>query len=142
LKFSGRIMGLDLGRKRVGVALSDETATIASPLVTIAIRDRQDLAGKVGALVAEHRVAAVVVGYPSRLDGTDTGFSARARQLTAYLGTRLSVPVHQYDERFTSAIAQQAIHRAGKGLKGNKDDIDKVAAAVMLSDYLKAHHDH
>lgn len=139
MKFSGRLLGLDMGRKRVGVALSDETATIASPLMTLAIRDKQDLAGQVKALLAEHRVTAVVVGFPSRLDGSDTDFSAKARRLTEYLTAELPVPVHQYDERFTSKIAQRAVHDAGKDLKRSKADIDKIAAAIMLNDFIKSH---
>ena len=139
MKIHGRVLGLDLGRKRVGVALSDETAAIASPLVTLAITDKHDLARQVGELVSRHDVGAVVVGLPARLDGTDTDFSAKARSLKIFLADNLAVPVHSYDERFTSKMAQAAIHQTGKSLKGNKDDLDKVAAAILLNDFLKRH---
>lgn len=141
MKFAGRLLGLDLGSKRVGVALSDETAAIANPLLTIAVRDRNDLAAQVSGLVRAHRVVAVVAGYPSRWDGTATTFSLQARRLIDHLRTTLAVPVHEYDERFTSAIAQRAIHDSGKKLKGNKADLDKVAAAVMLNDFIARHAD-
>ncbi|MDI6739295.1 MAG: Holliday junction resolvase RuvX [Candidatus Edwardsbacteria bacterium] len=141
MKFSGRLLGLDLGRKRVGVAVSDETATIASPLITITIAGKRDLAGKVKALVAEHQAVAVVVSRPSRLDRSDTDFSSIARKIKIYLEEHLSVPVHQYDERLTSKMAQRAIHDSGRKLKGSKNDLDKVAAAIMLADFLKKHHD-
>ncbi|MCU0607628.1 MAG: Holliday junction resolvase RuvX [Candidatus Edwardsbacteria bacterium] len=141
MKFSGRLLGLDLGRKRVGVALSDETASIANPLATIAIRDRNDLAAQVGGLVREHRVVAVVTGYPIRLDGTATSFSLQARRQIDHLKATLTVPVYEYDERFTSAIAQRAVHDCGKKLKSNRTDLDKVAAAVMLNDFIARHAD-
>ncbi len=139
MKIIGRVLGLDLGRKRVGVALSDETGVIASPLVTLRIAGSRDLLDQVRKLISDHEVAAVVVGLPSRLDGTDTDFSAKARSLRDTLSKNLEVPVHSYDERFTSTMAQAAIHATGKGLKGHKDDLDKVAAAIMLNDFLKHH---
>ncbi len=141
MKFAGRLLGLDLGRKRVGVAVSDETAAIASPLATIAIRGRDDLAAQVSALVREHRVVAVVTGHPSKLDGSDSSFTPEARRLTEFLRGSLEVPVYEYDERFTSAIAQRALHAAGRKLKGHRADIDKIAAAVMLNDFLTRHAD-
>ena len=141
MKFAGRLLGLDLGRKRVGVALSDETAAIASPLATIAIRDKRDLAGQVAGLIKTHGVVAVVVGLPVRLDGSDNDFSAKARSLLDYLRQHLPVPVHPYDERFTSKMAQAAIHDSGKRLKDSKSDIDKIAAAIMLNDFIRHYAD-
>lgn len=141
MKFAGRLLGLDLGRKRVGVALSDETAAIANPLVTLSITDRHDLAAQVGGLVRAHGVVAVVVGYPSGLDGAATSFTSQARRQIDHLKATLAVPVHEYDERYTSAIAQRAIHDSGKKLRGNKAAIDKVAAAVMLNDFIARHAD-
>ncbi|HTY07744.1 MAG TPA: Holliday junction resolvase RuvX [Candidatus Edwardsbacteria bacterium] len=142
MNFKGRLLGLDLGRKRVGVALSDETAAIASPHSTLRVSGNKELLDQVRQLIETHQVGAVVVGLPARLDGTDTGFSAKARSLTAYLAKNLPVPVHTYDERYTSKMAQSVIHETGQGLKRGKDDLDKVAAAIMLNDFIKRHADH
>lgn len=134
-----RALGVDLGSRRVGVAVSDSAGSLASPLEVIERsgdeeRDHRRLAD----LVAEFEAEVVVVGLPISLDGTDgpaaTAYRAEARRL----GDRLAVPVETYDERFTTVTAERQLRDAGVRGPDRRGIIDKVAAAVLLQAWLDA----
>lgn len=133
-----RILGLDLGERRVGVALSDPDGTMAMPLVQLEPRGRRDLVESVVRLVAEHGIERVVVGMPLLPDGgvgeqarRTGGFIAALRQATA-------VPVVAWDERFTSQEADRLMHEAGIRRDRQKSRRDMAAAAIILQGYLDA----
>ena len=131
-----RYLGLDVGDVRIGIALSDESATIASGLPTFErIGPRKDLKA-VAALVRAHEASEVVVGLPRRLDGS---VGPQAQKVLAFMDALrevVRVPVVPWDERFTSAIAQQALIEADVSRKGRKGVVDKVAAILILQNYL------
>jgi putative Holliday junction resolvase len=129
-------MGLDVGEVRIGVALSDETATLASGLPTLhRVGPKKDLKA-VAALVREHEVGELVVGLPRTLAG-DIG--PQAEKVLAFvrgLESRVGVPLVTWDERFTSTIANQVLIEGGVSRKDRKDKVDQVAAVLILQSYL------
>lgn len=131
-----KLVGLDLGERRIGVAVSDDTGVIASPDRIIDLRhgSLQDVA----TLVAEVGAAGIVVGLPKGMRG-DEGHQARAaRAQAAELETLVEVPIMFWDERLTSAIADRALEQGGRRARDRRGERDAIAAAVMLQSYLDA----
>ncbi len=133
---SPRILAIDLGRHRVGLALSDELGITAQGLETLEIKSLDDLILRLSSLLRQYPVSQIVLGLPKRMDGSDTDLTAWVYQAREKLAERFSLPVHLYDERFTSRLAQQAIHRAGGSLKKHKKHLDRISAVLLLTDYL------
>lgn len=139
LPTSGRLLGLDWGEVRIGLALSDETQTLATPLETLVRRrgKRFPLA-RFLELVGDHRPAGVVVGLPLTGEGGETGSTAAARALAGELAERSGLPVELWDERMSTARALAAIREQGGSTRGRRDEVDSLAAAVLLQHYLDA----
>lgn len=132
-----RVVGIDLGARRIGVAVSDATGTLASP--HLVVRRSGDVGAdhrRLAAVVAEVGAERVVVGLPLSLDG-GAGPAARAAAAEAEaLAAVVGVPVETYDERLTTVSAQQALRAAGTRGRRQRDVIDKAAAAVLLQAWL------
>lgn len=132
-----RALGVDLGSKRIGIAVSDRSGTIASPLTVLqrsgsSRRDHQAIA----ALIAEEEAELVVVGLPLNMNGT-IGPAAKAAVTEAdALATVVGVPVITFDERRTTVTADRALMEANIGARDRRKYVDKVAAAVMLQTWL------
>lgn len=135
----GRILGLDLGRHRVGLALADELLISAQPLPPLKIRGIPDLMKQMLPIITQNNVTEIVMGRPTGLDGGDTHLTGFVDKVRSRLEDEFKLPVHLYDERFTSKIAQQTIHLAGQKLKDNKKALDSISASLILSDFLKLH---
>ena len=135
---TGRILAVDWGEVRFGLALSDETQTIASPLCTLSRR-----AGKRFPMpaflevITIHRPVGLVVGLPLTLDGIEGESAAAARELSALLGARTYLPVTLVDERMTTARAHAAIQELGGSARGRREDVDALAAAILLQHFLE-----
>ncbi len=131
-----RYLGLDVGDVRIGVAASDETATLATGLPTLRrVGPRKDVKA-VAALVRGHEAGEVVVGLPRSLDGS---VGPQARKVLAFMDDlrgALPVPVVPWDERFTSAMATQALRQAGASRRDRRAAVDQVAAVLILQSYL------
>ena len=133
-----RTMGLDAGGVRIGVALSDETGTLASPLTTLkAVGPRKDVQA-VAALVRQHEAGAVVVGVPYRLDGSVGSQAETVMAFVERLRRSLRVPVATWDERLTSVEADERLAVAGVARRERKARLDQAAAALILQEYLDA----
>lgn len=134
-----RALGLDLGSKRIGVAVSDLSGTIASPLTVIQRgRSRQHDHRLIAELVSAEEAECVVVGMPRSLSGAD-GPAARAARIEASaLASVVGVPVETYDERFTTVTANRALIEGGMRAPARRQVVDKVAAAVILQSWLDA----
>ena len=132
---SGRILGLDPGERRIGVALSDPLGIIAQPHSVIDLRS-QDLAEELKHIVAEEDVITIVIGLPVSLDGTERAAAERARAFGAEVAAATGLEPVFADERFTTAVAEAALLEAGVRRSDRRDTRDKVAAAVMLQGYL------
>lgn len=131
----GRIMALDLGEKRIGVAVSDPSHTIARPLAILPRRSRRAVAEALARLIAEHDVEAVVVGLPRSLSGEEGPQARWVRREAEALARHLPVPIVFWDERLSTATA--AAYRAMRGRRRH-EPLDAEAAAVILQDYLEA----
>jgi putative holliday junction resolvase len=125
-----RVLALDHGSARCGVAVSDPTGTLATPVGIVERPDTKRGLERVVALVREHDASVVVVGLPLSLAGGDSAQTGEARAFAARLRERLDVPVELYDERFTTTLAQRAPAAAAE---------DARAAAVLLEGWLEAH---
>jgi putative Holliday junction resolvase len=137
-----RILGLDVGEKRVGIAISDPTGIVVRPLQTLVRGSRDEDFAAIAAIVAEHGAGLVVVGRPLSLDGTE---GLQARRIARYadaLAAQLSVPVVSWDERFTTVEAEEIILQSHKKKKRRRaraeGKVDAIAAAVILQSYLES----
>jgi putative Holliday junction resolvase len=136
-----RVVGLDLGERRIGVAVSDTSGTLARPLTTIE-RGSSDadaverLHGLIAELAVEDEVDAVVVWLPTRLDGSAHRQTGRVGTMVALLSARLTIPVFTCDERLSSREAEERLSVREKDWRKRKAKLDAAAAAVILQDYL------
>jgi len=133
-----RVLGLDLGKRRVGVAVSDPDGTIARPLVQFRVQGRGQIVETVHRLVAEQGAARVVVGLPLLLDGTRGEQVRWTEGVVRALAGALDVPVETWDERFSTDEADAIMDRSGPRGRDRKGRRDMVAAAVILQSYLDA----
>lgn len=131
-----RLLGLDVGDRRIGLALSDETATLATGLPTFErIGPRKDLRA-LAELVRRHEVGEVVVGLPIRLDGTVGVQAEKVQAFADELRAAVKVPLVTWDERFTTTIAEQSLIEADVSRRKRKGLVDQVAAILILQSYL------
>ena len=137
----GRILAVDVGARRVGLAISDLSGTLARPLETIAVTSDADAVHRVARRIAEladedDGLVAVVVGMPSRLDGTPSSQTAHVAAFISSLRARTSIAVATEDERLTSREAESRLAVGERDWRKRKEKLDAAAAAVILQDYL------
>jgi putative Holliday junction resolvase len=132
---TGRALGLDPGQRRIGVAVSDLTRTIASPVRYIDIRS-DDVVKTLQDICSEYEVVFVVVGLPISLDGSEGPSAKAAREFAEVVGDATGLDVEFQDERFTSTTAEAALIEGGVSRKSRKEKRDQIAAAVMLQSFL------
>lgn len=139
LPAEGRLLGVDWGQRRIGLALSDESQTLAQPLATLTRRTGKRFPmAKLLAYLATHDVKGIVVGLPLDEDGEEGEPARAARAVALDIGRRAGRPVELWDERFTTAKVRAAIHEMG-GRPGDRPaDVDALAATVLLQHYLDA----
>ncbi len=133
----GRLLGVDWGERRIGLALSDESQTLAQPLGTLTRRrGKRFPMTELIANVSRHAVVGVVVGLPLEASG-DEGEPARAaRALAQDISRRAERPVAMWDERFTTARVRRAVHEMGGTPRDRAGDVDALAATLLLQHYL------
>ncbi|MBI3126334.1 MAG: Holliday junction resolvase RuvX [Candidatus Tectomicrobia bacterium] len=132
----GRILGVDYGERRVGLALSDPLGLTAQPLAQVERRDDAGLAGAIGLLLEPHEVERVVVGVPLGLSGADSAQTKRTRRFIALLRRSLPVPVQGWDERLSTAHADQALAEMQVKPSRRAERRDMMAAQLILQGYL------
>lgn len=133
-----RLLAIDYGSKRTGLAVTDSLQLIATPLETV---PTHTLLAYLKAYTSREAVEAFVVGLPRRLDGSDTDNTPRVRQFVKTLQNALpQIPVYWHDERFTSAMALQALIASGTSRKDRRDkaNIDKVSAVIILQSFMES----
>ena len=128
-----RILGVDYGSKRVGLAISDGIGLTARPLATVG---RRELASTLRALADEFEIAEVVVGLPTSLSGNEGPSAAAARELADEIAEILGVDPSFVDEKFTTKLAESSLLEAGMKRRDRKETVDRVAAAIILQTYL------
>ncbi|HET7250901.1 MAG TPA: Holliday junction resolvase RuvX [Gemmatimonadales bacterium] len=133
----GRLLAVDWGERRIGLALSDETQTLAQPLATLTRRTGKRFPMQLLLQHLEsHHVVGIVVGLPLDESGGEGEPARAARQLAADIERRSGRPVTLWDERFTTARVRQAVREMGGRTKGRAADVDALAATVLLQHYL------
>ena len=135
----GALLGLDLGSKTIGVAVSDPKGSMALPQTSLDGTKPREAIASIAVLVARERIGLVVVGLRVLLDGS-TGKAAReAERFAARLRRSVAVPVECWDERFTTHEAEQIHRSSGRAHRARDGSVDATAAALMLQSYLDAH---
>ncbi len=131
----GRVLGLDLGDARIGVAISDDERRLAVPLGTVRTGAPADVKA-IAELVREHDVTLVVVGHPLLLSGEAGERAHHAERFAQALGGFLAVPVELHDERLSTVEAERALRAAGAGGRDRRRNVDRSAATVILQSWL------
>lgn len=132
----GRILAIDPGTKRVGIAVCDPMRVTSRPVETIERRSWKALLTRISALVSDFDAVAVVVGLPLATDGEETEMSQEARSMARKLSLSLKLPVFLEDERVTSYAAKERLWSSGLSLEDARKRVDSEAAAIILEDFL------
>ena len=131
-----RILALDIGEKRIGLAISDELFLFAHPLETIIFKGLNDLIEKLKTIISSKNITELVIGIPYTLKGTNSKKTEEVLKIKQVIANELSLPVHGVDERLTTKIAEKTLHNLGKKPSKNRDIIDQIAATQILQSYL------
>ena len=132
----GRILGIDFGKARIGLALSDPLGITAQPFEVVAFEKIEEAITRIAALVKEHDVARIVLGLPLNMDGSEGFMVAATRDFAVALEKKTGLPSIEWDERLTSSQALSALGRQEKSWKKRKKKLDAVAAQFLLQSYL------
>jgi len=136
---TGRILGVDWGTIRFGIAMTDETQTISSPVTTLTRRPGKRFPMPAfQAIVERHEPVGVVIGWPLTPEGTEGESALAARELAETITRRTGLPMELWDERFSTASALRSIRDQGGSARGRKEDVDSLAAALLLQHWLEA----
>jgi putative Holliday junction resolvase len=133
-----RILAVDYGEKRIGLAVSDELGITASPLMTLARRSDDETVWQIAQLVSKLRVTQIVVGLPRRTDAQEGEMERKVKAFAEKLRQAVSVPVVLFDERFTTRIAEQVLLEADLSRRKRKQVHDRLAAVILLQSFLEA----
>lgn len=131
-------MALDVGKARIGVALTDPLGYTAQPLLTIWRKSRGDDLRSILRLIRKHEVTHIVVGNPLHMSGDVSPWAAKVQEFAGELSARSGLPVELWDERLTSVAAHEILDEAGHDSRDRKQIIDQVAATVILRDWMEA----
>lgn len=134
-----RILGLDYGEARIGVAVSDALGILATPLDTISERDRERQLDKVAKVAEAQGAGLLVFGLPKRMDGSRGHRADYTEAFAKELSERTGLPYKMWDERLSSAEAHRLLEEGGVSGKNRKTKVDKIAAVIILQGYLDAH---
>lgn len=132
----GRVLGVDLGTRRVGLALSDPARIISSPLETLAMKSESALVNRLIRLCREKEVTTVVIGLPVSADGSEGPGCVRARRVAANLAGA-GIQTELVDESWSSRDAEQVLREMGKSRRTAKEKVDAIAASLILRNYLE-----
>ena len=132
-----KILAVDYGERRTGLAISDELGIAAHGLDTIEIDDESELSARIARIAKETGVEKIVIGLPLNMNGTESEKSRKVRKFGALLADELSLPVVFWDERMTSVQAHRILKEMGKKTYKNKSRIDRISATLILQEFLK-----
>jgi len=132
----GRILALDLGKKRIGLALSDPLGITAQGLPTFERTNiREDLSG-LARIIQEHEVTLILMGHPLHMSGTEGRQAAHAREFAERLAARTGIEVKLWDERLTTVEAQRVLRESGVSIEKRARAVDRLSAVILLSSFL------
>lgn len=131
-----RILALDHGTKRIGIALSDELKMIAQPLEFVLAEPFTDFVKRLKEIIREKEVELILIGMPRNMDGSYGPAALKVQEFIAVLKDLVAIPIKTWDERLTSAQAQRFLIQGGVRRQDRKQKVDKTAAAILLQSYL------
>ncbi len=131
-----RVLGIDHGDARIGLAMSDELGMLAHPLETVALKDTPDPIAHIAAVVAAKDIGTIIIGLPKNMDGTLGAAAEKVRIFVEKLRAKVTCPVRLWDERLTTVAAQRSLHEVGRNAKQSRQVIDQVAAQLILQGWL------
>lgn len=131
-----RILALDHGTKRIGVAVSDETKTFAQPLEYILAEPFADFLARLKKILAEKEVDFILIGMPRNMDGSYGPAAQKVETFVGVLKTAITIPIKLWDERLTSTMANRAMIQGNVRREKRKEKVDAMAAAILLQSYL------
>jgi len=132
-----RYLGLDVGAKRIGIAVSDALGLTAQAVMTLqARRNRREDLRSIARLARKYEVAGIVIGRPLHLSGETSPRAAKTEQFATELGELSGLPIHLWDERLTTHEAHQLLYEAGRKRQEHADVVDQVAATLILQSFL------
>lgn len=132
-----RVLALDAGEKRIGVAVSDPLGIIAQGVTVIVRKDPETDLNEIKKIVEEYKADSIVIGMPVNMDGTKGKSAEKTNEFVEVLKGRLSIPVHTYDERLSTKESEKFLISADVSRKKRKQVIDKMAAQLILESYLE-----
>jgi putative holliday junction resolvase len=131
-----RILGLDIGSKRIGVAISDELGFTAQGIETLSCKNSEDDVAAIAELAEKYNVEAIVVGIPYNMDGSAGPQAEKVRAMIELINRRAKIAVHEWDERLSTVAAERVLLEADMSRSKRRKVIDKVAAVIILQGYL------
>jgi putative holliday junction resolvase len=137
-KLQGRILGLDVGSKTIGVAVSDPLGITAQGLETIRRKNKRSDLAQLEKIIQKYEVHEVVVGYPLRMSGSEGVQAEKMQRFAEELRDRFQLPVHLWDERLTSAQANRVLRETEMSIKRRGEVVDRLAAVLILQSWMDA----
>lgn len=132
----GRIIGLDYGEKRIGIALADPLGITAQPFRTITGTSERDKIKQISSMVQDLNVQKIVIGFPLTLRGSKGKSAKRVEEFAKKLSCKVSAVIVYWDERFTSVQARRVLHQMNKKASRQKEKVDLIASVILLQSYL------
>jgi putative Holliday junction resolvase len=138
IKWNTRVIGVDFGSKNIGISISDKDLNIANPKTTIARKTNRYVIQNIKQIIIENNVSAIVFGLPLNTNGEETAFCKSIRNFVLDMEKYIDAPIYFYNEAFTSNNAESIIiDELGWSFKRAKNNVDKVAATLLLRDFLQ-----
>ena len=132
-----RILAVDYGERRTGIAISDELGITAQGLKTIEVKDESEILSLVARIVSDKKAEKIVVGLPLNMDSSESEKCIKVREFGALLAEKTNIPVVFWDERLTSVQAKRVMRELNKKTYRNKQMVDTISATLILQEYLK-----
>lgn len=132
----GRLLAIDHGEKRIGLALSDPNKIISKPLKTISYSNYENLSIDLIDIIKRHKIEKLIIGLPIGMHGANTLQTDKVKDFTSYLENKIDIPIIMFDERLSSVSAKKSLVSQGIKTGFNKSKIDETAAAIFLQHYL------
>ncbi|MEL6181001.1 MAG: Holliday junction resolvase RuvX [Myxococcota bacterium] len=133
-----RTLGLDIGTRRIGVALSDEMGWTGMPLETVPVRRDGSHLTRIATICRERQVTAIVAGLPLNMDGTEGRAVRQVRTVLAKVRETTGLPIHEWDERLTTVAAERVLKQSGMHHARRRHVVDQLSASLILQGYLEA----
>jgi putative Holliday junction resolvase len=137
-----RLLGLDIGNRRIGVAVSDELGLTAQPILTLIRKKPRDDLRSLARLARKYGCQEIVVGNPLHLSGAESPQAKKIQTFARLLADETKLPVHLWDERLTTSEAHRILYESGRPRAEHRDVVDQVAAVIILQGFLDSRHQH